>query len=460
MLNCFAHASGQAGIPIIPLKEKQLSVWAERQTQYVKNWLKSTGYRAKAGAIGLICNSEGLLETVLVGLNHAEDWNVFGQLATQLPEGVYFIAESLPPRALYLAYLAFGAGSYQFTPYKKATPSGAKLLLPKQDLNIAWLEAVLRATYLVRDLINTPAEDMTPLDLAAVAVGLANEFGGVARVIEGDELLTHNFPAIHAVGRASRHVPCLIDFTWGNVKHPKVTLVGKGISFDTGGLNLKNAAGMALMKKDMGGAAHVLGLAVIIMTLGLPVRLRVLIPAAENAVSGAAYHPGDVLMTRKGITVEVTNTDAEGRLVLSDALQAAVEETPELLMDFATLTGASKVALGTDIAGLYCNDDLLAQEIVGCGDAENDPVWRMPLYAPYRKMLDSKIADIINAPSSGYAGAITAALFLKEFVPDSIPWGHFDIMAWNVSSKPAAPEGGETSALRAVAQYLYQRYKS
>lgn len=458
MLPCFAQTSVNPCIPILPLREKQLPEWVGQQTPYVKNWVKSTGYRAKAGALGLLCNAQGDLDKVLIGMNHAEDWNVFGQLAMQLPEGTYEIAESLPARDLYLAYLAFGAGSYQFTSYKKAAPPTAKLLLPHHGLNIPWLEAVLRATYLVRDLINTPAEDMTPQDLAEKSVKLAKEFGGDTKLIQGDKLLKNNFPAIHAVGRASQHPPCLIDLTWGESHHPKVTLVGKGICFDTGGLNLKNTPGMALMKKDMGGAAHVLGLAQIIMTLRLPIRLRVLIPAAENAVSGAAFHPGDVLITRKGVTVEVTNTDAEGRLVLCDALQAAIEEKPELLLDFATLTGASRIALGTDIGALYSNQDALAQDIIRCGEIENDPVWRMPLYAPYRKMLESKIADMINAPASGYAGAITAALFLKEFVPDSIPWGHFDIMAWNVSSKPAAPEGGEASALRAVAQYLYRRY--
>jgi leucyl aminopeptidase len=273
-----------------------------------------------------------------------------------------------------------------------------------------------------------------------------------------DGLLKEGYAAIHAVGRASVYPPQLIDLRWGDTKNPKVTLVGKGVCFDSGGLNIKGAQNMATMKKDMAGAAHVLGLAHIIMALRLPVCLRVLIPAVENAISGDAYHQGDVLATRKGMTVEITNTDAEGRVILCEALDEAAREKPDLLLDFASLTGAARVALGTEVAALFTPDDQLAAQLTASGQEENDPVWRLPIYAPYRKLLDSKIADIVNSAAAPYGGAITAAIFLKEFVPDEISWAHFDIMAWNVSTKPTGPEGGEANALRAVARYLYKRF--
>jgi leucyl aminopeptidase len=299
---------------------------------------------------------------------------------------------------------------------------------------------------------------MMPEHLAEAMLALGREFDASVKQIVGDELLTHHFPLIHAVGRASTHPPRLLDLRWGNPTHPKVTLLGKGVCFDSGGLDLKPSSAMRLMKKDMGGAATVLGLARLIMSAGLPVRLRVLVAAVENAVAGNAFRPGDVLRSRQGLTVEIHNTDAEGRLVLCDALAEAGAEQPEILLDFATLTGAARVALGTGVPALFCNDESMASELLAAAAREQDPCWRLPLHAPYREMLDSKIADIANASDSSYAGAITAALFLREFVPAGIPWAHFDSMAWNLKTQPGRPEGGEAMGLRAVFGWLEQRY--
>jgi len=309
----------------------------------------------------------------------------------------------------------------------------------------------------VRDLINTPANDMLPSHLASAAEDVAREFGARATTTVGDDL-AKGFPMIHAVGRASTDAPRLIDLVWGDPAHPKVTLVGKGVCFDSGGLDLKPANGMRLMKKDMGGAAHALGLARLVMANALPVRLRVLIPAVENAVAGNAFRPGDVIRARSGTTVEIDNTDAEGRLVLCDALSLACEEKPAALIDYSTLTGAARTALGTELPALFANDDALAVGIESAGRACADLVWRLPLHAPYKKMLDSKIADFANGSSSPYAGAIVAALFLETFVAAGVPWAHFDIMAWNTASQPGRPEGGEAMGLRAVYAMLAERF--
>lgn len=457
MLDCFTTTTTKA-TPIFPIIENELTTWLSSQPDRIKNYVTTTGFRAKSGSISLICDPNGQLEYVLVGMNNPQDSSVFGQLAATLPKGIYQIdVSNHDAQSLYSAHLAWGMGSYQFTRYKKATRFEAQLLL-SPGIDLPYLDATLKATYLIRDLINTPADDMMPADIAKVATELATEFKAQLQTTTGDDLLKQGYVAIHSVGRASVHAPCLIDMRWGDSHHPKVTLVGKGVCFDSGGLDIKGAAFMATMKKDMGGAAHVLGLARIIMALNLPIRLRVLIPAVENAVSGNSYHPGDVLVTRKGISVEITNTDAEGRLILCEALDEAVKEKPDLLLDFATLTGAARVAVGTDIAAFFTPDDQLAAQLTIYGQEENDPVWRLPIFAPYRKLLDSKIADITNSAMAPYGGAITAAIFLKEFVPQDIPWMHFDIMAWNTSSRPAAPEGGEANALRATARYLCQRF--
>jgi leucyl aminopeptidase len=299
---------------------------------------------------------------------------------------------------------------------------------------------------------------MMPEHLAEATQALGREFGADVEQIVGEELLTRNFPVIHAVGRAGAHPPHLIDLRWGNPNHPKVTLLGKGVCFDSGGLDLKPSNAMRWMKKDMGGAAIALGLARLIMSANLPVRLRVLTAAVENAVAGNAFRPGDVLRSRQGLTIEIHNTDAEGRLVLCDALAEASGEQPDILMDFATLTGAARTALGTEMPALFCNDEALASALAAAAEREQDPLWRLPLHSPYRDLLDSKIADIANASESPYAGAITAALFLKEFVPAGIPWAHFDVMAWNLKTRPGRPEGGEAMAMRATFGYLEQCY--
>jgi leucyl aminopeptidase len=326
------------------------------------------------------------------------------------------------------------------------------------DADRGRVERLAAAVFLARDLANTPAGDLGPEELAGEAVGVAKAAGGRHRVIVGDDLLAENYPTIHAVGRASARLPRLVDIVWGDAAAPKVTLVGKGVCFDSGGLDLKTASGMRLMKKDMAGAAIVLGLAQAIMDAGLPVRLRVLLPCVENAVSGNAMRPLDIVRTRKGLTVEIGNTDAEGRLILCDALAEASTENPELLVDMATLTGAARVALGPELAALFCNDEELAQGLLEAAEAEEDPMWRMPLWRPYRKMIDSKIADINNVSESPHAGAVIAALYLQEFVDPQIPWAHLDVMAWNPQSRPGRPEGAEATALRALYAHIAQRF--
>jgi leucyl aminopeptidase len=319
-------------------------------------------------------------------------------------------------------------------------------------------EISAEAIYLARDLINTPASDLGPAELAAAAETVATRFGAAFRTIEGDRLLAENYPAIHAVGRASPRAPRLIELVWGEAGAPKLTLVGKGVCFDTGGLDLKNSQGMLLMKKDMGGAAVTLGLAQAVMAEGLPVRLRLLIGAVENSVDGSAFRPGDVLSTRKGLTVEVGNTDAEGRLVLADLLAEGDREQPELMIDCATLTGAARVALGPDLPALFTPDDRLADDLIAAGQAAFEPLWRLPLHQPYREMLDSAVADINNAGSGGFAGAITGALFVKEFVTETKAFAHLDIYAWNPKDQPGRPKGGEATALRALLALIRRRF--
>jgi leucyl aminopeptidase len=313
---------------------------------------------------------------------------------------------------------------------------------------------------IARDLINTPANDLGPEELAAAAITLFGTYGGSSRVIEGEALLAENFPMVHAVGRASSRAPRLVDAHWGDASDPKVTLVGKGVVFDTGGLDIKPSSAMTLMKKDMGGAANVLALAAMIMDAELPVRLRVIIPAVENAISGSAFRPGDVLASRKGISVEIGNTDAEGRLILADALALADEEAPDLLIDMATLTGAARVALGPDLPPFYTDDEGFAADLATHAEAVNDPLWRLPLWRPYESYLDSKIADInhINTSGAGFAGSVTAALFLARFVEKAATWAHFDIYGWNPADRPGRPAGGEAQAARALFALLQARY--
>ena len=398
---------------------------------------------------------------MLVGLGDGADaegrmWALAG-LQTALPEARYRL-DAVPDGAdpTHLA-LGWALATYAFTRYSEKPRSAATLVWPEK-CDRGRVERLAAAVFLARDLANTPAGDLGPEELAGEAVRVAKAAGARHRVIVGDDLLAENYPTIHAVGRASARAPRLVDIVWGDPAAPKVTLVGKGVCFDSGGLDLKTASGMRLMKKDMAGAAIVLGLAQAIMDAGLPVRLRVLLPCVENAVSGNAMRPLDIVRTRKGLTVEIGNTDAEGRLILCDALAEASTEKPELLIDMATLTGAARVALGPELAALFCNDDALARDLLETAKAEEDPMWRMPLWRPYRKMIDSKIADINNVSESPHAGAITAALYLQEFVEPGIPWAHLDVMAWNPQSRPGRSEGAEATALRALYAHIAQRF--
>ena len=444
-------------IPVIPVIESEFGPWLERQEDFSRRWLSATGFKAKPGSFNLIPGADGGLRAVVAGIARADDLWALGGLPAALPEGDYRLDGAFDPWRLERMTLGWALGSYQFTRYKAPKRPMAKLALdPVSDGDR--IRRQVAAVTLVRDLVNTPAEDMMPEHLAEAMLALGREFDTSVEQTVGDELLTRNFPLIHAVGRASTHPPRLLDLRWGDPTHPKITLLGKGVCFDSGGLDLKSSSAMRLMKKDMGGAATVLGLARLIMSAGLPVRLRVLVAAVENAVAGNAFRPGDVLRSRQGLTVEIHNTDAEGRLVLCDALAEAGAERPEILLDFATLTGAARVALGTGMPALFCNDESMASGLLEAAEREQDPCWRLPLHAPYREMLDSKIADIANASDSSYAGAITAALFLREFVPAGIPWAHFDSMAWNLKTQPGRPEGGEAMGMRAVFGWLEQRY--
>jgi len=389
---------------------------------------------------------------VVVGWDGEDDFAVLGGLPFQLPEGVYELASPATP----LQLLGWGLGAYCFDRFKMPERPPAELLLPT-DAPADALGNQVNAIRLVRDLINLPAEELKPSRLAEEAVQVADSHEAEVSVVVGDELLDAGFNTIHAVGRAADDPPRLIDIRWGDPEHPKVSLIGKGVCFDSGGLDIKPASGMRTMKKDMGGAANVLGLAQLIMASHLPVRLRVLIPAVENAISGNAYRPGDVIQTYQGLTVEVDNTDAEGRLVMCDALALAAEEKPELMLDYSTLTGSARSAVGAELACMFANDDALAAGLTAGSGKAADPIWRMPLHAPYNYMLESKVADTVNSASLPYGGAITAALFLEKFVAD-IPWAHFDIMAFNIRSRPGRPEGGEAMGVRAAFEYLSERF--
>ncbi len=415
---------------------------------------RAAGFKAEPGKLLPVPGTEGGLAGFLFGVSQTDPFAA-GALPGLLPSGCTVRLEgAFPP----LSALAFGLGTYRFDRYKGKKPAPTAQLRLAADVDGAALSRTLAAVTLVRDLVNTPANDMGPDDLEAAAHALAAAHGATLAVTAGDDLLARNFPLIHAVGRAASRAPRLLDMTWGDAAHPKVTLVGKGVCFDTGGLDIKPSSGMLLMKKDMGGAAHALGLAHLVMARGLKVRLRMLIPAVENSISADAFRPGDILPSRKGISVEVGNTDAEGRLVLADALALADEEVPDLMIDFATLTGAARVALGPHLPPAYTDDDALAADLARHGAAQNDPLWRMPLWKPYASMLDSKVADINNAGSGGFAGSITAALFMARFVEAAKAWLHLDIYAWNPSARPGRPEGGEAQTIRALDALLAERY--
>jgi leucyl aminopeptidase len=459
MHSVFETATTTSAIPITFATKTTWDAICAGLPEQARQFALANGFAAKPGACLTLPSADGKIAQVVFGLEDetSKSRDLFrpGQLPGLLPAGVYRFANA--PHDTRLATLAFALGSYRFSRYRKADAVAVRLV-PPDGLDAADISRMAEAAYLARDLINTPANDMGPEELALAAQDLARSFGADFSCIVGDELKRQNFPLIHAVGMASSRAPRLIDFSWGDPAHPKVTLVGKGVCFDTGGLDLKPSSGMLIMKKDMGGAANVLALAQMVMDAKLKARLRVLIPAVENAVAGNAFRPLDIFTSRKGLTVEIGNTDAEGRLVLADALALACEERPDLLIDLGTLTGAARVALGPDLPPFYTNDETLALDLAACAKQENDPLWRLPLWPPYDAWLDSKVANVNNAPSGTFAGSITCALFLQRFVEDATSWLHVDIYGWTPSAKPARPEGGECQAARAIYKLLGERY--
>jgi leucyl aminopeptidase len=451
----------ESSIPVMAVHEGNLQEVLSSLGEAAEGWCRANGYSAKPSSLQLVPGLRGEVAAVLFGVekNGSTDAFAFGRLATALPVGDYRVADDVPQIAE--VALAFALSSYIFDRYRKSAQKSVRMVVP-DDVDLDRIGTILDGVQIARDLINTPANDLGPQELAQAIETLFTKHGGTGRIIAGDDLLTEGFPMVHAVGKASSRMPRLADFSWGKDGNPKVTLVGKGVIFDTGGLNIKPGGSMALMKKDMGGAANVLGLASMIMAAELPIRLRVIVPCVENAISGSAFRPGDILPSRKGLTVEIGNTDAEGRLVLADALALADEESPDLLVDMATLTGAARVALGPDLPPYYTDDEALAEDIAVMSEAATDPLWRLPLWQPYMKYLDSAVADIshINTSGGGFAGSITAALFLSRFVENAQSWAHFDIFGWTPSEKPGKPMGGEAQGIRALFDLVSERYAS
>ena len=419
-------------------------------------WAGANGFSGQRGRLLAVPDGQGAVASYLFGTGSAADRPVLvaGLAAAQLGEGNYRLDGAMGDPTL--AALGFNLGAYRFDKYRKAKATPVLADLGAADA--AEVARLTEAAYLARDLINTAPNDLGPDAFEREIRAFASARHMTVKATVGEELLAANFPMIHAVGRASSEAPRLLDLSWGLPGDPKVTLVGKGVTFDTGGLDIKTAAGMLLMKKDMGGAANVLGLASAIVDAGLRVRLRVLIPVVENSIAGAAFRPGDVLTSRKGLTVEIGNTDAEGRLILADALALADEESPEILLDMATLTGAARVALGPDLPPLYSTDDVLARELMTAGLAADDPLWQLPLWSPYDSMMSSKIADVNNAGAGGFAGSITAALFLRRFVANAKAWVHLDIYGWAPEARAGRPFGGTDQGIRAVYNVLKQRF--
>jgi leucyl aminopeptidase len=451
----------RGAVPIMRIEPKEFPRWLKSAPARLRRWARSVGFKAEAGAVLPLPGTDGRVARVLfVEASGASPWD-YARLPTKLPPGTYRLENDPAPAAADAIALGWALTAYDFDRYRnhKKTKPDVILVWPKTADRPAITRAA-EATFFVRDLVNVPANDMGPAELAHAARTMARHHGARVTEIVGETLLRKGYPAVHMVGRAAAamRAPRLIDLAWGRPGTPRVTLVGKGVCFDTGGLDLKSSSNMKLMKKDMGGAAHALGLAHMIMAAGLDVRLRVLIPAVENSVSGDAMRPLDIVRTRKGLTVEIGNTDAEGRVIMSDALAEAASERPAVIVDFATLTGAARVALGTELPALFCNNERLASALLAASQTTFDPLWRLPLWAPYGKQIKGKTADLTNAPEGSFAGAITAALFLERFVEPSIPWIHLDLMAWNPSANPGRPEGGEAMGLRALFACLADRF--
>jgi len=456
-MNAFLTSDRNGAIPISPIRADNLGAWLDSHKRS-REWLDRTGFKAEPGTFAFVPGSNGSPEAIVAARVEGATVYAFSGLPMALPEGTYTLQlEEHDKTSATDAALGWALGSYQFRAYKDSRRAPATLVWPDKA-DRAEVERIARGVFLARDMINTPAEDMGPEQLATAAKTVADAHGAALNVIVGDDLLHQNYPTIHIVGRASHRAPRLIDLRWGKESAPMVTLVGKGVCFDSGGLDLKTHEGMLQMKKDMGGAAVMLGLAQALMAAGTPIRLRVLIPAVENSVSGNAVRPLDIVRTRSGKTVEIGNTDAEGRLILCDALAEADSEQPDLLIDCATLTGAARVALGPELQAMYCDDDAVADALLEAGAETGDPLWRMPLWRPYRKELDSKCADLNNVAKGAFAGSIIAALYLAEFVSATTRWAHLDIMASNPAAKPGRPEGGEATGMRALYAYLRRRY--
>jgi len=451
----FLASDRNHALPITTVSAASFPGWLEKHPDF-REWIAAIGFKAEPGTFAFLPGTHGRPASVVAAPAEGAPVYAFADLPMALPEGKYVLDPEDAASATDMA-LGWALGAYAFTKYKKARRAPSTLAWPKHA-DRAEVERLAQGVFLARDLINTPAEDMGPEHLAEAARSTAHAYGATAHVIAGDDLLRQNYPTIHLVGRASDRPPCLIDLRWGDEAAPKVTLVGKGVCFDTGGLDLKPREAMLEMKKDMGGAAVVLGLASALMAAATPIRLRVLIPAVENSVAGNAVRPRDIVRTRSGKTVEIGNTDAEGRLILCDALAEADREQPDLLIDCATLTGAARVALGPELQALYCDDDNVAAGMLEAGARVGDPLWRMPIWRPYRKQIDGKCADLNNVAQGTFAGSIIAALYLAEFVSRETRWAHLDIMASNPAAKPGRPEGGEATGLRALYAYLRRRY--
>lgn len=447
----FYTTHNDTSIPLYLMSQSQWAEGMEVLSTEEKNCLLARQFEGRLGQFAVIHHVNGQISKAYIGTGNGNQELALAHAALALPAYSYQVQDLLSHNAA----LAWSLAQYHFDAYKKSTVLPRLLIVNEEDLND--ILPLAKAIFVVRDLVNAPTNEMGPKDLALVLERLAQAHGGQLQQWIGEELVHDNFPAIHAVGRASASSPRLLSLTWGNERNPKVTLVGKGVCFDTGGLDIKPAVGMRLMKKDMGGAAQAIGLAQWIMTRELPIRLQVLIPAVENSIGPDAFRPGDVITMRNGLTVEIENTDAEGRLILADTLVKAYEEPPELLFSFATLTGAARVALGSEVPAFFTPHDGLAADIASASTKTADPVWRMPLAPAYEDYLHSSIADLSNSSSSPYAGAIIAALFLQRFVPKA-KWAFFDLMAWNITAKPGKPEGGEAMGLRTVAEYLLRVY--
>ncbi|MBM4215984.1 MAG: leucyl aminopeptidase family protein [Gammaproteobacteria bacterium] len=450
-------------LPLWLVRDRELAAFKATHPE-LASWIEQNGFTGERHRVLVVPGARGEIAGAIVGLGTIAEW---GQLAwwhvsglpDRLPARDFRLASELPSLCLQQVLTGWFHGSYRLSRFKSAAPAVARARLACPiGVDGSTLVRQASALHWARDLINAPSNELGPEELATAGADLAREFAAEFRCLEGDELLAQNFPLIHAVGRASSRAPRLIDLRWGDPRHPTVTLVGKGVCFDSGGLDIKGSAGMALMKKDMGGAAIALGLARSLMARQAPIRLRVMIPAVENSISGTAYRPGDVVRSRRGLTVEIGNTDAEGRLILADALTEADSERPSLLLDFSTLTGAARVALGPELPAVFCNDPVLVEEIRRCGEQESDPVWPMPLWDPYDEELVSRVADLNNVSSSAFAGAIFGALFLRRFISSTQSWAHFDLYAWNARERPGRPVGAEAQCLRLADRLILERF--